>query len=125
MVSGFNPVPVTSVGGATPNATGAVTLRATNIAHTGGGPYAVGNTAAANSPYGEIQFLSAVTTGFTAIENIVSRQPNTGQSGLALESNTSASRPPAVLGRIFFDTTLGIPIFYNGAAWVNSVGVVV
>jgi hypothetical protein len=31
----------------------------------------------------------------------------------------------AFTGQMYFDTTLGIPIWWNGAAWVNSAGLVV
>lgn len=43
------------------------------------------------------------------------------------ESGVTAKRPTKFLwvGRRFFDTTLGIPIWYNGAAWVNASGAVV
>lgn len=40
-------------------------------------------------------------------------------------SGTTAHRPTAGLwiGRTYFDVTLGIPIFYNGAFWINAAGV--
>lgn len=39
-------------------------------------------------------------------------------------SGTTAQRPTRGLwiGRPYFDTTLGIPVWYNGANWVNSSG---
>lgn len=41
-------------------------------------------------------------------------------------SGTTAQRPTARgIGFRFFDTTLGIPIWWNGAAWINASGVVV
>lgn len=41
-------------------------------------------------------------------------------------SGTTASRPVAnVVGFSYFDTTLGIPIFWNGAAWIDATGSVV
>jgi len=42
-------------------------------------------------------------------------------------SGTTAKRPNKGLfiGRQFFDTSLGIPIYYNGTDWVNSVGATV
>ena len=43
-----------------------------------------------------------------------------------VNSGTTAARPTTVVtGFTYFDTTLGIPIFWNGAAWVNASGVVV
>jgi hypothetical protein len=39
-------------------------------------------------------------------------------------SGTTKNRPGAQLfiGQMYFDTTLGIPIWWNGTHWVNSVG---
>lgn len=39
-------------------------------------------------------------------------------------SGTTANRPTKLLwvGRGYFDTSLGIPIFYNGTVWINSAG---
>jgi len=46
-----------------------------------------------------------------------------------VQAGNTASRPaglaPANVGRTYFDTTLGIPIWWNGAAWVNASGSVV
>lgn len=43
------------------------------------------------------------------------------------QSGTTAQRPAKVLwvGRTYFDTTLGIPIWYRGTVWVNASGGVV
>ena len=40
------------------------------------------------------------------------------------QSGTTAQRPTSQLwtGRVFFDTSLGIPIWYDGSAWVDSTG---
>jgi hypothetical protein len=52
---------------------------------------------------------------FSALFNAVSA---TQQSG------TTAQRPTSGLfvGRFYFDTTLGIPIWYEGPTWVNATG---
>jgi hypothetical protein len=45
--------------------------------------------------------------------------------GLVLAGNTAgrpAAGPGLVVGRQYFDTTLGIPIWWNGALWVNALG---
>lgn len=44
-----------------------------------------------------------------------------------LFSGITANRPTMLLhvGQMFFDTTLGIPIWYNGAFWVNAIGIIV
>lgn len=43
------------------------------------------------------------------------------------QSGTTANRPVNGLwiGRTYFDASLGIPIWYNGAAWVNASGGIV
>jgi hypothetical protein len=40
------------------------------------------------------------------------------------QSGTTAQRPTAVLwtGRMYFDTTLGKPIWYKTAGWVDATG---
>jgi dihydroorotate dehydrogenase len=41
-------------------------------------------------------------------------------------SGTTAARPTTtVVGLMYFDTTLNIPIWWRGAAWVNASGSVV
>ena len=30
--------------------------------------------------------------------------------------------PPAFVGQPYFDTTLGCPVWWNGASWVNASG---
>lgn len=42
-------------------------------------------------------------------------------------SGATSNRPTQNLyaGQLFFDTALNIPIWWNGAAWVNASGVVV
>jgi hypothetical protein len=39
-------------------------------------------------------------------------------------SGTTAQRPVKLLwtGRTFFDTTLSIPIWYDGAVWIDATG---
>lgn len=39
-------------------------------------------------------------------------------------SGTTAQRPTSLLwmGRFFWDTTLGLPIYYNGTIWVRADG---
>jgi hypothetical protein len=55
----------------------------------------------------------------------------TGLSGLtafltalaAVSTGATGSRPASLAaGQTYFDTSLGIPIWWSGAAWVNSVG---
>lgn len=44
--------------------------------------------------------------------------------GSVVSSGTTARRPTTALwvGRTYFDTTLGIPIWYSGSAWVKADG---
>jgi hypothetical protein len=40
------------------------------------------------------------------------------------QSGTTGVRPgTAAVGFMFFDTTLGYPVFYNGSSWVNASGI--
>lgn len=52
---------------------------------------------------------------FSALFNVV--------TGLT-QSGTTAARPTSYLwtGRPYWDTTLGLPIWYSGAAWVKADG---
>lgn len=41
-------------------------------------------------------------------------------------NGTTAQRPTTrVIGFLYYDSTLGIPVFWNGAAWINASGAVV
>ena len=52
---------------------------------------------------------------------------NFTRASLIPSSGTTANRPTERLsiGQTYFDTTLGIPIWYNGTNWVNSAGTTV
>jgi len=65
----------------------------------------------------EDQFLNALRLYFTQIDNFT-RASSTVRYG------TTSQRPAVGLftGQNYFDTTLGIPIWYNGTKWVNSAG---
>lgn len=43
------------------------------------------------------------------------------------QSGTTAQRPTDTLwvGRMYFDTTVGLPIWYDGADWIDAAGNVV
>lgn len=68
-------------------------------------------TGAAGGVQGEISF-NARQINYNSVPNV----DHVWQSGV------TASRPSGVLGKTYFDTTLGIPIWYNGAAWVDATG---
>jgi len=65
----------------------------------------------------ENQILNALRLYFVQIDNF-SRATSTVRYG------TTANRPAVgeTIGQMYFDTTLGIPIWYNGTKWVNSSG---
>jgi hypothetical protein len=66
------------------------------------------------------QLTNALRLYFTQIDNFTGfiAQPISG---------TGAERPAVQLhiGQMFFDTTLGIPIWWNGAVWKNASGTTV
>ena len=43
------------------------------------------------------------------------------------DSNTTTNRPAdsLLIGQVFFDTTLGLPIWWTGSKWVNASGTAV
>jgi len=63
------------------------------------------------------QILNTLRLYFVQIDNF-SRITSTVRYG------TTAQRPAVgqTTGQMYFDTTLGYPIFYNGTKWVNSSG---
>jgi len=68
----------------------------------------------------ESQFLNALRLYFTQIDNFT--------SALSVVRYGTTSQRPAVgitIGQNYFDTTLGIPIWYSGTKWVNSSGTAV
>lgn len=66
------------------------------------------------------QLTNALRLYFTQLDNFTGfiAQPISG---------TSAERPAVQLhtGQMFFDTTLGIPIWWNGTVWKNASGTTV
>jgi hypothetical protein len=63
------------------------------------------------------QFQNALRLYFNQLDsfNLNVTVPNSG---------TSADRPVGRIdvGQPYFDTTLGIPIFWNGSFWINAIG---
>jgi hypothetical protein len=49
---------------------------------------------------------------------------NFSQLVLIPASGTSANRPTENLqiGQYYFDTTIGLPIYWNGTDWINAIG---
>ena len=65
----------------------------------------------------ENQILNALRLYFTQIDNF-------SQATSIVRYGTTLQRPAVgqTIGQMYFDTTLGYPIFYNGTKWVNSSG---
>ena len=68
----------------------------------------------------ENQILNAMRLYFVQIDNFT-RTSSTVRYG------TTSNRPAVdlVIGQQYFDTTLDIPIWYNGTKWVNASGAAV
>ena len=66
------------------------------------------------------QLNNALRLYFNTIDNF-------SQNITVPSSGTTANRPIDVLqvGQFYFDTTLGIPIWYNGTVWKNASGTTV
>jgi hypothetical protein len=66
------------------------------------------------------QLLNALRLYFNQIDNFA-------QSINIPDSGTTVNRPIAGLqvGQFYFDTTLGIPIWYDGTVWKNASGTTV
>ena len=66
------------------------------------------------------QFEQILGLYFNTIDNAVAGLINPA-------SGTTANRPTLQLqiGQMYFDTTLGIPIWYNGTVWKNASGTTV
>ena len=63
------------------------------------------------------QILNILRLYFVQIDNF-------SGSTSTIRYGTTAQRPAVgqTTGQMYFDTTLGYPIFYNGTKWVNSSG---
>jgi hypothetical protein len=70
------------------------------------------------------QYLERLTNAMRLYFNQID---NFAQSINIPDSGTTANRPTAGLqvGQFYFDTTLGIPIWYNGTVWKNASGTTV
>ena len=69
---------------------------------------------------------SLATPAFThAAGGTVTALFSSVQANLSFTSTTTGARPATPrTGQMDFDTTLGFPVWWNGANWVNSVGVI-
>jgi hypothetical protein len=70
------------------------------------------------------QVLNALRLYFNQIDNF-SQAVATPASGTTANRPVSVPRAPLAIGQYYFDTTLGIPIWWNGTNWINASGTVV
>jgi hypothetical protein len=107
------------------NSTGRVTTFGTlhdlNTAAFNDGDQLFSSAAGALSTSPSSSFVGVVTAAH-ASSGTIQASPDRRVVG----NGTTAQRPTArVVGFTYFDSTLGIPVFWNGAAWVNASGAVV
>jgi hypothetical protein len=85
-------------------------------------------TRAPSLPLATNEYLPAYQDQLLSIMRLYFRQiDNFTQNTIIPASGTTANRPATELlvGQYYFDTTLGIPIWYNGTNWVNATGTTV
>ena len=72
------------------------------------------------TPQFENQILNVLRLYFNQLNNF-------SQATATPDNGTTANRPTIKLqtGQIYFDTTLGYPIWWNGTKWVNASGTAV
>ena len=61
---------------------------------------------------------------FTQLDNFTQSIANPS-SGTTAQRPVSTTQIPLAIGQFYYDTTLGIPIWYNGTVWKNASGTTV
>lgn len=70
-----------------------------------------------------LDIVFAPTEGYTEIDNTLSGHLSGMANALVPGYGLTASRPATPTnGEMYFDTTLGYPIWYDGAGWVDATG---
>jgi hypothetical protein len=85
-------------------------------------------TRAPNLPLATPEYLPAYQDQLLSILRLYFRQvDNFTQNTIIPPSGTTANRPVTelLIGQFYFDTTLGIPIWYDGINWVDATGATV
>ena len=90
------------------------------------------STKAPNIPIGPVdydqryidQLTNALRLYFTSIDNFT-QATAIPLSGVTADRPVDTVQIPLAIGQFYFDTTLGIPIWYNGAVWKNASGTTV
>jgi hypothetical protein len=70
------------------------------------------------------QMNNALRLYFTEVDNI-SQAVVIPSSGITANRPVNTGSPKLPTGLFYFDTTLGLPIWWNGTNWVNASGTVV
>lgn len=101
-------------------------LKIDDLVTTGGG-LILGSTFASGSDY----HVFVDSNGILRINRTATDTPQTAEAGYSVQVNKSGAstgRPNGLtndwqsIGTMFFDTTLGKPIFWNGTGWVDATG---
>jgi hypothetical protein len=91
-------------------------------------PQIVTSVAAPNLPIAPNVYSETYFDTLNNVLRLYFNQVSNNINLLALPSTgNTASRPvnKVNIGQQYFDTTLGVPIWWNGSAWVNASGAVV
>ena len=81
-----------------------------------------------NLPVAPVEYNQQYQDQIANVLRLYFVQLNNFTSGVIVPpSGTTTNRPTVKLqvGQYYFDTTLGIPIYWNGSNWINSTGTVV
>jgi hypothetical protein len=70
------------------------------------------------------QLTNALRLYFTSIDNFT-QATAIPLSGVTADRPIDSVQIPLAIGQFYFDTTLGIPIWYNGTVWKNASGTTV
>lgn len=89
-------------------------------------------TKSPNLPVGPVSYDQRYIDQLTNVMRLYFSQVDNFTQAVAIPlSGTTADRPidivqiPLPIGQFYFDTTLGIPIWYNGTVWKNASGTTV
>ena len=83
---------------------------------------------APNLPIGPVNYAQDYINQLLNVLRLYFNQIDNFAQGTAIpDSGTTAKRPTTTLqvGQFYFDTTLGIPIWWNGTVWKNASGTTV
>ena len=98
-------------------------------------PNAIKPSKAPNLPIAPVEYAhqhfdilnNALRLYFNQIDSLSTYLVSTITTLLTPSAGTTANRPATSLqvGQTYFDTTLGIPIWWNGTNWINASGTTV